>query len=161
MEPRIELFSKLKLVGVKAKMSFVNNKTGELWQRFMPKRREIENAVGSDLYSVEVYPDTAFFKNFSPHNEFEKWAAVKVENFNSIPSEMSALEIPEGLYAIFHYKGKPSEAQATYQYIHGNWIPNSQYVLDDRPHFALMGEKYKGEHPESEEELWVPIAKKV
>lgn len=159
MEPRIELLPKLKLVGVKTKMSFVNNKTRELWQRFMPRRDEIKNAASADLYSVEIYPDTAFFKNFNPHRDFEKWAAVKVEDFISIPSEMNTLEVTDGLYAVFHYKGKPSEAQATYQYIHGNWIPNSPYQLDNRPHFALMGEKYKGEHPESEEELWIPVKK--
>lgn len=157
MEPQIRTLAKTKLIGKSAKMTFANNKTKELWQSFMPKRTNIKNNIGSDLYSVEIYNDTNFFKNFDPTKEFEKWAAVQVKDFSSVPNEMETLEIPEGLYAVFHYKGKSSEAQKTYQYIFGNWIPNSEYQLDDRPHFALMGEKYKNEDPNSEEELWIPI----
>ena len=70
---------------------------------------------------------------------------------------MQSLTIPEGLYAVFPYQGKPSEAMETFRYIYSDWLPNSEYEMDDRPYFALMGAKYKGEHPESEEEFWVPI----
>jgi AraC family transcriptional regulator len=157
MEPRIETLPETKLIGKRVKMSFTTNRTKELWQGFMPKRTEIINNIGSDLYSIEVYDDNEFFKNFNPNNEFDKWAAIQVSDFNSVPSEMETIKIPEGLYAVFLYKGKASEAPKTYQFIFGNWIPNSDYTLDDRPHFALMGEKYKNEDPNSEEELWIPI----
>lgn len=160
MHPRIEILEESKLVGIKTKMSFVHNKTATLWQRLMPRRKEITNTPGVELYSVEVFNDPMFFKTFDPTREFEKWAAVKVKDFDSVPSDMDRLVIPSGMYAVFLYKGKPSEAQKTYQYIFEQWIPNSVYTLDNRPHFALMGEKYKGEHPESEEELWIPIVKK-
>lgn len=160
MEPRIEKIEEIKLIGNKTKMSFVNNKTMELWQNFMPKRKEVNNLVGTELYSVELYNDRMFFKNFDPTKEFEKWAAIKVNEFDNVPNGLETLIIPKGEYAVFHYKGKPSEAQSTYQYIYGQWMPNSEYELDDRPHFTLMGEKYKGEDPESEEEFWIPIRKK-
>jgi len=160
MEPRIETLKETKLIGKKVKMSFANNKTQGLWQSFMPRRTEIKNSVGPELYSVEIYGGAEFFMDFSPVKEFEKWAAIQVGDFDTIPENMDILVIPEGQYAVFHYKGKPSEAQSTYQYIYGTWIPNSAYTLDERPHFALMGEKYKGGHPESEEEFWVPIKEK-
>ena len=35
------------------------------------------------------------------------------------------------------------------------------YTLDDRPHFEILGEKYKNQDPDSEEELWIPIKPKV
>ena len=159
MEPEIEQIEETKLIGNKGKMSFVNNKTRELWQGFMPRRREITNSVSSDLYSVEIYDNPMFFKNFDPAREFEKWAAVKVSEFDNVPAGLETLIIPGGKYAVFHYKGKPGDAQGTYQYIYGQWIPNSEYELDDRPHFALMGEKYKGDDPESEEDFWIPIKK--
>lgn len=73
---------------------------------------------------------------------------------------MESLTIPEGLYAVFPYKVKPSEAIRAFKYMYGDWLPNSEYEMDSRPYFALMGDKYKGEHPESEEEFWVPIKKK-
>jgi AraC family transcriptional regulator len=160
MKPTIKHLEETKVIGSKLKMSFANDKTMVLWQTFMQRRKEIKNNVGTELYSIGVYEDTGFFKSFNPMKEFDKWAAIKVSDLDILPENMMKLIIPAGEYAVFRYKGKPSEAQATYQFIYGEWIANSEYVLDDRPHFALMGENYKGEHPDSEEDLWIPIKRK-
>lgn len=161
VQPRIEILESIKLIGKKARMSFAANKTKELWQSFMPRRSEIQDAIGAELFAIEIYNDAGFFKRFNPTNEFEKWAAVRVRDFDVIPDGMDALVVPSGQYAVFLYTGKSSAAQETYQYIYGDWIPNSQYDLDDRPHFAVMGEKYRNEHTESEEELWIPVRKGI
>ena len=145
------------LIGKKVRMNFLNNKTQELWKSFMPRRKEILNSIGTDLYSVEVYDSPSYFDAFSPATEFEKWAAIKVENKDSIPKEMEGLTIPAGLYAVFIFKGKAGEAPAFYRYILGTWLPSSEYHIDHRPHFAVMGEKYKNNDLDSEEEFWVPI----
>lgn len=158
--PRIEIFKETKLVGKKMRMSFNENKTFELWQSFSPAIKEIKNLIRPNRFSVEIYPETTFFDNFDPTREYEKWAAAQVSNFDMIPDGMEKLIIPEGLYAIFYYKGKPSEAQETFLYIFGNWLPNSEYKMDARPYFARMGEKYTGEFSDSEEEFWIPIIKK-
>jgi len=158
--PRIETFKETKLVGKKMRMSFAENKTSELWRSFLPRIKEIKSLIGSNRFSVEIYPDTAFFENFDPAIEYEKWAAAEVSEFDMIPDAMEKLIVPEGLYAVFHYKGKPSEAQETFQYIYGTWLPNSKYKMDNRPYFALMREKYIGESSESEEEFWIPIIQK-
>jgi AraC family transcriptional regulator len=157
MEPQIRTLSETNLIGKRIQMSFAKNKTRELWQAFMPKRAGIKNCISPNLYSVEIYNDTGFFKNFDPSKKFEKWAAVQVKDFSSLTNELEALKLPQGLYAMFTYKGKSSKARKMYQYIFENWIPSSGYQLDDRPHFALMGKKYKNEDPDSEEELWIPI----
>ncbi len=39
-------------------------------------------------------------------------------------------------------------------------LPNSEYELENRPHFEVLGEKYKNNDPNSEEEIWIPIKKK-
>jgi len=75
---------------------------------------------------------------------------VGLESFVSYP----------GLYAVFLHHGPASEVSKTYQYIFGTWLPQSDYLIDDRPHFAIMGEKYKSDSPDSEEELWIPVKKK-
>jgi AraC family transcriptional regulator len=160
MEPSIKDLKEIKLAGRKARMSFANNKTRELWQSFMPGRKEIKNIIGAGRYSVEVYNDTEFFINFNPEREFEKWAVVRVNDFDNLPDGMEALTIPAGKYAVFIYKGRPGEAEGTYRYILGTWLPGSEYKLDDRPHFAYMGERYKGDDPDSEEEIWIPVKKK-
>lgn len=157
INPRIETLTDTKLIGKKLTMSFANDRTIELWQSFSPRRKEITNSVNSYLYSAAIYPTTSFFEQFNPNAEYEKWAAVEVSDYDSIPNEMEILTIPAGEYAVFHYKGKPSDAQETFQYIYGEWLPNSEYELDARPYFALMGDKYKGENPDSEEEFWVAV----
>ena len=153
MQPTITTLSEKKLVGKNFTMSLANNLTGQLWGSFMPRRREVQNAVGPDLYSLQVYP-TGYFERFSPQNEFVKWAAVEVADFENIPEGMEGFTLPGGLYAVFQQKGMDT---AIFQYIYAEWLPQSGYSLDERPHFELLGEKYKQGSPESEEEIWVPI----
>ncbi len=159
MNPRIEILSEKKLIGKRIKMSFSENKTGDLWRSFMPGRKEIQNTIGSELYSLEVYPPN-YFNNFDPNIPFEKWAAIEVTSFDAIPNEMETIVIPAGLYAVFLHKGPASEGAKTYEYIFRTWIPNSGYILDERPHFAVMGEKYKQGDPDSEEDIWIPVRRK-
>ena len=156
MEPRIETLPEKKFIGKRIKMSFSDNKTHELWRSYMPGRRQINNIIGMELYSIEVY-EKLYFDNFNPKREFDKWAAVEVMNFDRVPDEMETLNSPRGLYAVFQYKGAASKGAETYQYIYGTWLPESDFLLDNRPHFAVMGEKYKNEDPDSEEEMWIPV----
>lgn len=137
-------------------MSLADNRTYKLWSNFMPRRGEICNSIGAALYSVDIY-DCSYFGNFNPHKLFEKWAAAEVTDFSHIPDGMETLTIPEGLYAVFIHKGPASTGAQTYRFIFETWLPASEFTLDGRPHFAVMGEKYKNEEQDSEEELWIPI----
>lgn len=103
MTPRIEFLKDKKLVGKRMKMSLVNNKTMEIWRSFMPRRKEIKNIIGTDLYSLQMY-DPLYFDHFDPHPEFEKWAATEVTDFNTIPEDMERLDLPGGMYVVFLYK---------------------------------------------------------
>lgn len=156
VQPRIETTPERQFAGVKLKMSFAENRTRDLWQTFIPRRREIMNAVGTEVYSIEVYPP-GFFEHFTPEAEFEKWAAVEVSPLEVLPGGFETLTAPAGLYVVFLHRGPASEAIITYTYIFQTWLPASEYRLDDRPHFAVMGEKYKNEEHDSEEEIWIPV----
>jgi len=158
MKPRIERLNEKKLVGKRLTMSLTDNKTGELWKNFMPRRKEITNSLTSDVISMAVYKPT-HFANFKPTNEFEKWATVEVADFDNVPNEMETFVLPGGLYAVFDYKGLSNDP-SIFQHIFGTWLPSSDYVLDDRPHFEMLGEKYKNNDPNSEEEIWIPIRQK-
>ncbi len=136
-------------------MSLTDNRTGELWKGFMPRRKEIQNSMGPELYSMNVY-GPLYFESFSPSNPFEKWAELEVTNFNTVPDEMETYTLPAGLYAVFHYKGSGTDT-GIFDYIYSSWLPNSDYLLDNRPHFEVLGEKYKNGSPDSEEEIWIPI----
>lgn len=155
--PRIETCPEKQLIGMYIFTSLANNRTGELWQQFMPRRKEISNLLTENLISLTVY-NFSYFKEFNPTNEFEKWAAVEVADVNNVPAGMQTLILPGGLYAVFEYKGSNSD-NTIFQYIYGTWLPHSGYVLDDRPHFEVLGSKYKNNDPGSEEEIWIPIKK--
>jgi AraC family transcriptional regulator len=157
--PRFENLSEKKMAGFRIRMSFAGNTTFLLWQKFMSRRREITNAAGPDLFSIEVY-NAAFFDKFDAKREFEKWAAMEVTGFENLPDQMEALVIPAGLYAVFVHRGPASGGAASYEYIFRTWMPSSDFLTDDRPHFAVMGAKYRHEQQDSEEEIWIPIRPK-
>ena len=160
MKPDIRIISEKKLVGLHSRMSLTKNTTRELWKSFMSRRREIQHAVGSDFISMQTY-SAGYFENFNPETEFEKWATVEVCALDSIPENMNVFYLPEGMYAVFLHKGSAGSGPELFRYIFGVWLSDSEYTLDNRPHFELLGEKYKNDDPESEEEIFIPIKKKA
>jgi AraC family transcriptional regulator len=160
MLQRIEIIKEKKFIGCRRMMSFANNQTYELWHDFMPRLNEISDRSGTTLFSIEIYNNPRFFSEFNPEAPFEKWAAVEVNTLNDIPSGLETLNVSGGLYAVFLHRGTASEGEKTYRFIFETWLPDSVYTLDDRPHFAVMGDKYKNNHPESEEEIWIPVKPK-
>lgn len=154
--PEIVHIDKKLLVGQALDMSLMDNKTFELFSGFMPQRNQISNAVSTDIYEVMQY-NTNHFKAFSPNNRFTKWATLEVSNHNHIPKGMQPLVLEEGLYAKFVYKGLPKDFGTLMRYILSKWLPQSGYQLDDRPHFNVLGEKYKNNDPSSEEDVFVPL----
>ncbi len=156
MKYRIEILPEKKLIGMNVKMSLAANKTFLLWNSFMKRKIEIENTVGSDMYSMQVY-DKGYYENFNPANEFVKWAGVAVSGFENIPYGMESYVLKGGKYVVFDYKGNPKNGGEAFKYIFQEWLPASEYILDDREHFEVLGEKYNNDSEESEEEIWVPI----
>ncbi len=157
MTPKIVSIPAKKLIGYSIEMSLLDNQTQTIWQLFMPRLKEIKNAVSADLFSLQNYPED-YFTNFTPETIFTKWAAVEVKNFENIPEGFEKLEIPSGKYAVFLHKGNTEMFAKTAQYIYTEWLPNSGFQLDNKPHFEVLGDNYLGhENPESEEEIWIPI----
>lgn len=155
LTPSIKTLMPKKLVGQKLVMSIEENKTGQLWSGFAPKIKEIQNRAGNDKFSLQMY-SMDHFRVFDLSKAFEKWALVEVSSFDNIPIEMEKFELEGGPYAVFDYKGSSADS-SVFQYIFGEWLPNSGYQLDHRPHFEILGEKYKNNDPESKEEIWIPI----
>ncbi len=156
IQPRIVTTREKILIGISLRMSLADNRTGELWRAFMPRRKEITNTLSVDLYSLQSYPHE-YWTNFRPERVFEKWALVEVSGFHvPIPHGMDMFVLPTGQYAVFPYKGLSTDTRI-FQYLFGEWLPASGYRLDERPHFEVLGEKYNNTSPDSEEEIWVPV----
>ena len=156
-EPRIQFLNEKKLVGKSIQMSLSDNKTFELWQSFMPLKKNLKQIAGSNLYSIQIFDESLSFSDFNPQTKFLKWAAVEVADFDFIPNGLESYILQNGLYAVFIHKGLASDFNKTFQHIFQHWLPQSEYKLDNRPHFELLGKKYINNSPDSEEEVWIPI----
>ena len=126
-----------------------------LWPRVMPRLSQIGNRTNQDLISLRYFDS---IPRFGPEANpaFTYWGGVEVAAPNK---GFEHLEIPGGTYAVFHYKGLSSDS-TVWRYIYSQWLPNSEWALDDRPHFERLGSKYKNEDPTSEEDIYIPIRPK-
>ncbi len=159
-DPEIIEMEPKKLMGISLHTSLADDKTALLWKRFMKQKKEITNTKSDDLFSVQVY-DEGFMKGqFNSQSVYEKWAALEVEDYSNLQEDMKGLKLPGGLYAVFTHEGTSKEFAETAKFIFDEWIPSSKYSLDNRPHFEVLGEEYKGpDNPDSKEKIWIPIKK--
>lgn len=142
---------------MRRRMSLSNHKVRELWQGFRPRVGEIADRLGSDFFSIQHYPEDFKMADFRPTTEFDKLAAVEVSSYDKIPEDMESYELAGGKYAVFIHHGPASAFAKTFQYIYNVWIPNSEYELDKRDQFEILGPNYRPDDPDAEEEVWIPI----
>lgn len=160
MQPRIETISSKKLIGMCIQMTLNNNQTPELWKNFMLRRKEISNNMDANLISMQIYDPDLNIRDFTLDTIVNKWASVEVTDMDHIPDGMKSYVLPGGLYAVFHFKGNISAAPEFFKNIFTRWIPEIGYDVDNsRPHFELLGEKYRNGDPASEEDVFIPIKK--
>ena len=153
MTIQIVQVSKMFVVGISINMQrHETHKIKTLWQQFSPRKSEITNLVNSKSIAMQTF---TLNEKKEPNNNFNMWACVEVSKLTDVPSDMKAFTIPKGEYIKVLHKGM--DAGKTYRRIMTEWLPNSGYAIDDRPHFQVMGDKYKNGSPDSEEDFYIPI----
>jgi AraC family transcriptional regulator len=133
----------------------MEDKTPDLWRAFMPQRNKIASRTGTDLISMRVFPEGPA-QIVDPTSMFVKWAAVEVLGQPDLPEGMSTCKQEGGLYAVFDHHGLATDI-STFIYIFQTWLPQSEYELDDREHFEVLGEDYQALDPDAEEEILIPV----
>jgi AraC family transcriptional regulator len=156
-EPKIINFPETRLIGSRIRMSFLNDRTSELWRGFRVVRPAITGRIGGESYSVKVYDASYSFSSFDPSAEFDKWAAVAVSDDAEVPDDLGSLIIPAGKYAEFTHVGPASAASRTFGYIFAEWLPASEFEPDLRPHFEILPEGYDPFDEKAEEKVLIPI----
>lgn len=146
------------IIGMKANMSFssISEDTGKLARQFMPRLKEVKNRVDNNTLSLQNYNNFEY-KKVSPTITFEKWIGVEVSSFNEVPEGMETLTIKTGNYLVIDFKGSLQEFVKHWNYLHAEWLPNSEYKLDNRPHFEKLSPSYNPMNAVNEEEIWVPV----
>ncbi|MFM7710742.1 MAG: GyrI-like domain-containing protein [Ferruginibacter sp.] len=157
MEARIVELSGQKLIGMRRNVSLSDGSIPALWASYMPRKKEILTTDSESLFSVNTYASTEAFLSLKPTSVFEKWVTLAVDSETPVPAGMESLTIPAGQYAVFTHRGDLAEFGRTMYRIITEWLPSSGYVLDHRPHVEVLGKKYKHNHPDSEEAIWLPV----
>ena len=156
MEPKIQMLKPKMLVGVRNRMSMRGDTTRNLWSTFMPRRSEVRNRVSDEYISMQVYEEPEGVP-LTDDSEFDKWAVVEVSKVEALPEGMETYNLAGGLYAVFLHEGPARAAPKTFQYIFGQYLPNSDYEVDSREHFEVLREGYDPDDPGAREFVWVPI----
>ncbi len=155
MTPEIKDIEPITLVGVCVKTTLATDNPVSYWRPFKMQLGEIESALTEQFYSVSIMDMVR--GPFTPQTEFEKWAAVEVKEVKDFPTDMQVLVIPKGKYAVFTHRGLASNYPITARYIYGEWIPNSEYEIDNRPHFMVMHKDYRPNDENATELVYIPI----
>lgn len=141
--------------GMQKTMSLANDQTFELFSQFMPRKKEFRNNLNNDVFDLIVYPP-AYFEKFEPTKEFVKWALMEVEDFDYNPVGMESFTLQAGEYAVFSQPLKEYD-QSIFEKIFTEWMPQSKYEIDERPHFDILIEEIQKRNPDAIQEIWIPI----
>ncbi len=162
MEPKIVEIEERLLVGMSQVSTLAENKVVDMWKSFMPRRFEVKNRLKEEeYYSITPFDHNLDYTKFDENTQFERRAAVEVSSFEDIPEGMQQFKIAGGRYAVFIHRGPVSTFPHTFNYINRTWLPTSEFEHDARDKFEILGKKYFGpNHPNSEEEVWIPIREK-
>lgn len=155
MNPTLKTIGQKHFIGLRGSMHHGQmDKIISLWKKFMPNKFKVTSTINEELIALQDYKD---FSNTKL--AFDIWACAEVSDLNYIPQGLSGLTISAGEYAIFVLKGM--DASALYRQILSEWLPNSGYEVDSRPHFQVMGKKYINNSDKSEEDVYLPIKLKL
>ncbi|MFC4221625.1 GyrI-like domain-containing protein [Flagellimonas marina] len=154
--PKIIDLPQTELVGIRIHTTLAKNETRALWGRFQKLLIALGISREIEKYYIQIFGAATTISNMSPNTEFEKWAAVESKHLPEISKEMETITL-SGKYAIFIHKGLPSDFPKTAAYIYREWLPNSGFTVDHRPHFEIMPPNYSPVDPNTEEEVLVPL----
>lgn len=158
IHPRFETLPPIPVVGMKMEMDFVTDKTAELFRSFMPQRKNID-AINADIYCIQEFDGPINYSAFDPSKKYIKIAAMAVQDGVAVPENMEGFVIPGGEYLVFTFKGIPADFPEVLRHVFTEYLPQNGYATDHRPHFQLLGEKYKNNDANSEEWVFIPVVK--
>jgi AraC family transcriptional regulator len=153
LQPQIVNIEPCMLIGISDEMSLIHNTTPLLWRRFRTELAATHAADSTAFYSLQQYPPD-YFNNFNPAATFVKHALIENNQPNPYPTNWSVFHLQGGVYAVFNHRGGDT---GIFQEIYTQWLPQSGYALDNRPHFEKLPANYIPGHPDSEEDIYIPV----
>ncbi|WP_172299051.1 GyrI-like domain-containing protein [Pseudoruegeria sp. HB172150] len=72
-----------------------------------------------------------------PEPELRSHAGLAVDEAAELGEPLEEVRLPEGRYAVMHYKGPYPGLKAAYKHLYGVWVPESGEELGDHPPIEL------------------------
>jgi AraC family transcriptional regulator len=120
-----------------------------LWQRLVPWLGDIPERAGEETYGVCF--------SYGADGSFDYLAGVRVSEAVSLPTELTAIELPAANYAVFAHTGQISTIGATWMAIYQQWAPTSGCTLMGGPDFELYTEDFDPRTGTGLVEIWIPL----
>ncbi|WP_097028367.1 AraC family transcriptional regulator [Clostridium peptidivorans] len=168
MQPKIIDKDTFKIVGYEFKTTLKNNSHSRdipaFWNKCNTEGKE------SMLYKTQNPPKHGEYGICANINgdEISYILGVEVTTFDKAMEDMYKLEVPSGTYAVFTTPQVPDEdfvssIEGTWKYILEQWLPNSEYELDEsKPDFEFYDERcHPWEYDKLCMEIYVPVVKKL
>lgn len=119
------------------------------WQRFGPYIGHIPGQKGDVAYGVCYNADEA--------GNMEYLCGVEVDEFSSLPKELTRLRIAAHRYAVFTHAGHVSSIRQTWMSIFDQWMPASGYGASDAPSFERYDARFDPRTGSGGLEIWIPV----
>lgn len=158
--PKIESINSKQLVGLSCEVSLIENTTEALFSQFIPYKLRCALQNNATVFEVLLY-DSTYFSAFKPEKTFVKWATIEANDCATVPSSFKSIQIPQGLYAVFSFRGRVADFPKYMQFIFTEWLPNSDYSIDHRPHFNVLDTAFKKGDSHTNEMVYIPITLKT
>lgn len=151
MQYRIDEKGEFNVVGFLVETDFerAREDVSEVWKKFLSRYREIKNYVGGmKNYGVAVELDKI-------GRGFRYVACCEVSEFENVPIDMVMQIVSASKYAVFTHKGKLDKLRNTYEKIMS--FMRKKGMKRKNYWFEFYDQRYRGDKPESEFEIWVAI----
>jgi AraC family transcriptional regulator len=151
MQPVIREMGPLRVVGFKLITDMQTNEIPKLWERFWshPNRpQEFEVVVGLCYGCGDAD---------CPQGAFKYMAGVVLDTDHPLPEGLEERIVPAAKYAVFTHHGPLSQYGATIEAMYQKWIPESGIKLLPGDHVEWYDCRFKGEEPDSEIDICMPI----
>jgi AraC family transcriptional regulator len=155
MEPRLVDRDKIKLVGLPFYGDPANGNFTKAWHRLMQIELPTQRVNETVHYGVELYGS-----EFHQEHQWMYFPSVEVQDLQDTPGILFAKTLPASRYAVFHVTGGLSKISEIFRFAYDQWIPASDYEVAYPYDFEYYGEDFKGDMPESEMDLYIPIKPK-
>lgn len=115
--------------------------------------------------NYHVFEDTKILTIYHDHHEFTEDYHLRTSLCITIPngveegnSEVGLMTIPSGKYAVGHFEIFQDEYKGAWNFLYGEWLPNSGYKPRDSYPFEIYRND-AGQHPKNKHivDIYVPI----